>query len=502
VERAKRTVGAGERVVDLRPIIADVQASGAFSLGRLQRGSTSVVSRQHKDQLGRAATPPGVELICGLASSIGRPHSSGSHAATRPRMTVATKRKRIAFLDYPDVFEDFYPHYGVDQFAFATTWDQTGNHAFLKLIQREIGDVVYYPLSLRPVATEARHETTGCTVRFLPSSWLHRQLWKLFYLPRSAWRWRSAYPSYALLASYLAPLSWPLLRSLWLDRPDFIFLQDYSSGKFDVVSSFAMLLRVPVIAYHSGSELKSYHGRIARRWTLPRAHRLIASGRAEAELLAGHFRVPKERITVVLTPIDTMIYAPLRRETAARAAGLDPSRRYILFVGRLHDGVKRVSAIIRAFASLCREHSGIDLLIAGDGPDRLRLESLASDLAPARVQFLGWISDARSKAQLYTASECLVIASQREGFPTVVGEALACGTPVLATDVGSISELVSHEKTGWLLPPGDDDALTGALTHIMRNPSLIEAMRPQARNIAQARVSPEAVTDGLRSCFE
>src|SRR5437867_7814043 len=116
----------------------------------------------------------------------------------------APRRPRIAFFDYPDVFEDFYPHYGVDQKAFATRWVGSGNHAFLSLLQREVGDVVWYAFSLAPEFEEARHEAVGCRVRMLPSSWLHRRLWRAFYLPRMAWRWRGAYPAFATAASSAA----------------------------------------------------------------------------------------------------------------------------------------------------------------------------------------------------------------------------------------------------------------------------------------------------------
>ena len=82
----------------------------------------------------------------------------------------ASARLRIAFFEYADVFEDFYPHYGVDQQAFATRWAGTGNHAFVTLLQREVGDVTWYETTLAPEIEEARHDVTGCRVRFLPSS--------------------------------------------------------------------------------------------------------------------------------------------------------------------------------------------------------------------------------------------------------------------------------------------------------------------------------------------
>ena len=131
----------------------------------------------------------------------------GSHVACVRSAGESGKRPLIAFFDYPDVVEDFYPHYGLDQNTFATRWADTGSHAFLSLLQREVGDVVWYSFSLKPELSEALHEEVGCRVRMMPSSWIHRQLWKLFYLPRASWRWRGAYPFYAVVASYVSLLS-------------------------------------------------------------------------------------------------------------------------------------------------------------------------------------------------------------------------------------------------------------------------------------------------------
>ena len=97
------------------------------------------------------------------------------------------RRPRIAFFDYPDVFEDFYPHYGVDQKTFATNWHNTGNHAWLKIVQEEIGDVTWFVTCLKPEIKESRHEYIGCKMKFFSSSWLHRKSWQLFYKPGFAW---------------------------------------------------------------------------------------------------------------------------------------------------------------------------------------------------------------------------------------------------------------------------------------------------------------------------
>src|SRR5262249_23061407 len=96
-------------------------------------------------------------------------------------------RPRVAFFDYPDVVDDFYPHYGVGQRAFATRFADSANHAILRLLQREVGEVTWYSFSIAPELREARHEVVGCRVAFRRSPPLHRALWHAYYGPRSAW---------------------------------------------------------------------------------------------------------------------------------------------------------------------------------------------------------------------------------------------------------------------------------------------------------------------------
>jgi glycosyltransferase involved in cell wall biosynthesis len=415
-----------------------------------------------------------------------------SASATRRR------RPRIAFFDYGDVFEDFYPHYGVDQRAFATTWTGSGNHRFLSLLQREIGDVVWYELSLAPELEGATHEVVGCRVRMLPTSTAHRLLWRAFYEPRQAWRWRWAYRYFATLASYLAPMSVPLVRTLFQDRPDVLFAQSYSSGRFDVLLLLSRVLRVPLVAYHAGGRPQGYLAERVRRHTLRHAGLLIVSSHEELEMLTREYAVDRKRLALILTPIDTDVFEPRERLQACARVGLDPARRYLLFVGRLQDSVKRVSALIAAFGGLAPAYPDVDLLIVGEGRDGERLRRAAHE----RVRFLDWVSDPELLSCFYSSSECVALPSWREGFPTVVGEALACGTPAIASRVGGAEELVVAGETGWLIEPGDDSALASALSDVLDHPEKVVDMRPRARAAAERRLAPAVVAEQLRRAFE
>jgi glycosyltransferase involved in cell wall biosynthesis len=398
----------------------------------------------------------------------------------------------VAFFDFADVFEDFYPHLGVDRHAFATSWASTGNHAFASLIQEYVGNVTWYELSLHRSIRSQRHNL-GMKVDFVRSSLLHRALWKLYYTQSWSWRLRPAHRPFATTSSYLAPLSMDFMKALRRDRPDVLFAQDYSSGRFDVLLATARLLRVPLIAYHSGSTADGYTGRIVRKRTLRKADAVLVSSEREQQRVMKDFGVDPERCHVVLTPIDIGTFAPDARTIA--------DGRSLLFVGRFDDKVKRLSTIMHAFES-ARGGQDVRLIVVGDGPDASRLKTLGQSILGEHVEFLGWVQDRKRLAQLYANTDALVLASVREGFPTVVGEALACGTPVIATDVGGISEIVSDGVNGRLVTAGDDAALTAALKEAIEDPDVFEGMRSDARRVAEERFGRAVVGNALVDIFD
>jgi glycosyltransferase involved in cell wall biosynthesis len=414
---------------------------------------------------------------------------------------VSRGRPRIAFFDFADVFEDFYPHYGVDQRTFATAWAATSNHAYVGLLQREVGDVCWCELALRPELDGATRHELGFEVRVFRSSAVHRALWSGFYRSPLSWRTPRAFRPYATVASWTAPLSPGLVRALRRRRPDALFAQSYSSGKFDVLLALARALRVPLVAYHAGGDPDAYVGAAVRRHTLPRADLLLASSSFERDRLVTELGVPRGRVRVLLTPVDTDVFRPVDRLDACTQAGLDPSRRYLLFVGRLSDHEKRLGPLLDAFARASAEAPDAELLLAGDGKDAARLRERAASVVPGRVRFLGWATGAHRLRALYNAADCLVLPSRREGFPTVVGEAMACGTPVLASRVGGVPELVLEGRTGWLVGPEDDAALAERLARVLARPDEARSMRAAARETAESRVSRVVVAPQLRDAF-
>jgi glycosyltransferase involved in cell wall biosynthesis len=190
--------------------------------------------------------------------------------------------------------------------------------------------------------------------------------------------------------------------------------------------------------------------RLAARWCTA----LVAVSEAEraAGLAAGVGRT--EQYRVIRNGIDL---APFAGEPSPRAGR-------IVFVGRLRRP-KRVDLALEALRQVRTAVPEATLDVVGDGPLRGELEALAGRLGLRdHVRFLGARNDL---PQLLRDAQCLVLASDYEGCPLSVLEAMAAGVPVVATSVGGIPELVVEGETGILAPPGDAEALAAALRDVL-----------------------------------
>ena len=139
-----------------------------------------------------------------------------------------------------------------------------------------------------------------------------------------------------------------------------------------------------------------------------------------------------------------------------------PAARRLLCIGRLSEE-KGQLLLLQAAARLAAEGMQFELVLAGDGELRAEIEAAISrHKLDGRVRVTGWISGERVREEILAAC-ALVLPSFSEGLPVVIMEAMALRRPVIATFVGGIPELVSPGEHGWLVPPGDVEALGGAM---------------------------------------
>jgi glycosyltransferase involved in cell wall biosynthesis len=251
----------------------------------------------------------------------------------------------------------------------------------------------------------------------------------------------------------------------------------------------------------SGEDLEAFQGERGTRVRALRRARDVAVGRAAhlvvpsdaLRRMALGWGIPEERITLVPNPVAAPPEeAP--REELRRKYGLEGPT--LVFAGRLAPQ----KALDVALDALVRT-SGVTLLIAGDGPEEPRLREHAAKLGlDGRVRFLG--AQPRSVVfELLRAADGALLTSNWENFPHMVVEALAVGTPVLATAVGGVSEIVRDGENGLLVPAGDVDAVAGAIDRYFEDAALRERLRAVTGSSVEV-YAPDRIYERLEQILE
>ena len=192
---------------------------------------------------------------------------------------------------------------------------------------------------------------------------------------------------------------------------------------------------------------------------------VLVNAHAMVGTLRDALDVPEERLRAIHNPIDV---AGVRAMAAEPVADL-PQLPFVVAVGRL-ERQKGHDLLLRAFAA-SEAAAGHALVIIGRGQREAELRALAARLGLAdRVRFVAFTDNPWSWVK---RAKLFVFPSRWEGFPNALGEALACGTPALATDCRfGPGELIRHDVSGWLVPPEDVGALAAALDRLLADDAL------------------------------
>ncbi len=203
--------------------------------------------------------------------------------------------------------------------------------------------------------------------------------------------------------------------------------------------------------------------RRTRNWAVGRARRVFTPSAYLRELVVG-WGVPAERVSVSPNPAPGVPPMPPREELRAEFGLEGPT---LAFAGRLM-AAKALDVALAALALVPTAR----LVIVGDGPDRVALEQQRDDLDLAgRVRFLGGLSR-DAVLRVFKAADAVLLSSRWENFPHVIVEALAVGTPVIASAVGGVPEVVRDGENGLLVPAGDPEALAGAIQRLLGDDEL------------------------------
>jgi D-inositol-3-phosphate glycosyltransferase len=241
------------------------------------------------------------------------------------------------------------------------------------------------------------------------------------------------------------------------------------------------------------------------------ADHLMVSNHREKVQMVWTYGVPAEKISVIPCGVDPSLFIPRNAEQSKAHLGL-PDKRYILFVGRI-DPVKGIDTLLRAIKRVKEARNALQdvhLLIIGGDLDRTeagqnseinKLKRLTGSLEiKDMVTFLG----AQRQDQLpyfYAAADMCILPSRYESFGMVALEAMACGTPVIASKVGGLASLIQNEMSGLLIPEGDEVSLAEKILLLLTNTSFKDTLGGEARNRA-LEFSWPVVTQQVLSLYQ
>lgn len=215
--------------------------------------------------------------------------------------------------------------------------------------------------------------------------------------------------------------------------------------------------------------------------------------------------IKQERVVTIPNAVDLRrVAAPadIDREAIATALGIPAGRRLVTMTAHLYNREKDFDALIAAAAAVIRHFPDVLFVCAGEGgpDDRGRIESLAAEvgvrkeiLLPGRCNRIG---------ELLAISEVGVLSSRSEGLSNSVLEYMAAGLPVVATDVGGIGEAVLEGETGYLVPPGDPEALAERIVSLLIDPARARRLGEMGRERASRSFSPGALLSRTAALYE
>ena len=285
------------------------------------------------------------------------------------------------------------------------------------------------------------------------------------------------------------------------------------TAKAGAIGRFAAVLagkaRPPIVVHtFHGHVLRGYFGRFRtaifrglERRLARVADTLIAVSPEVRDDLVALGIAPLEKFTVIRLGIELderVAAAEEARRRTRRIMGVPDHRFLVGWMGRM-TGVKRGADVLRAFRLLRDQGIDATLCMVGDGPERDQLEALAGELGLMHdCLFAGYQEDV---GPFFAAFDAFVLPSANEGTPVTAIESLASGCPVVATRVGGVPDVVEESVDGFMVEPGDLDAIADRLARLAGDPELRARMGAAGRARVLPRYGVERLIDDVDGLY-
>jgi glycosyltransferase involved in cell wall biosynthesis len=390
---------------------------------------------------------------------------------------------RLAIIPAGDLFEDFYDKIDVSLEDFRLRQRGTWLFNFVDgLKEQGIRTVLFFVSNRVERTTRFVHIPSGAQVCVFPPPRVHIKLRNFAGRPKSnAKAWGS-------IASYLSLPLRSFARELRRSGCGAVICQEYESPRFDICVALGKVLRLPVLATYQGANSSSSHlEAIARRIALRECSGVIVGASAEIARLRAHYGLAGAKVAHIPNSVDVGIWRPGLREDMRDEMAFGPDTCVIAWHGRVQIERKGLDQLILAWPSLRTrtEDRDLRLLLIGSGRNRNLLRQMIDELpSPAEVTWIDhYIHDPVVLARYLCAADIYCLPSRHEGFSVAVLEAMACGLPVVATDVSGVSDVLGQDGGfgGIVIPPGSAESMADALASLVKDPGTRRALGAAAR---------------------
>ena len=272
-------------------------------------------------------------------------------------------------------------------------------------------------------------------------------------------------------------------------------LQLKEAWKVPVVHMFHTLGVMKNRVARGSGEREGDYRIMGEKQVLESADRIIAATPAEQSQLQFLYQADRRRIVIIPPGVDTCHFYPIPRDEAKEFIGVMPCERNLLFVGRI-EPLKGLDVLLQAIVLIreMRPDLSVCLSIIGGEPDAsqdtmtvemTRIQTLREQYGLQNLVALLGKRGQDTLPYYYSAAEVVVVPSHYESFGMVALEAMACGTPVVASEVGGLAFLVLDGKTGYTVPVGDPPALADRLIALLSDDDLHQRLSQQAAEYAR-----------------
>ncbi len=351
------------------------------------------------------------------------------------------------------------------------------------------------------VVTRRVHRPTGADICLRPVPRFYRLLRRCMRFPygrTAATTFRGSRPMQLPLlpllfaAKELAPfVSMPvrtLAAELQRDGCRVILCQEYEFPRFDVCVTLGRLRGLAVFATFQGGDYQRWRlERIVRPLTVRRAAGLIIPSAAEVERVRARYR--PRAIARIPNPVDLDTWRPYDRAAARRALGIPESARVAAWHGRVELWKKGLDTLIDVWAHVSERHPDALLLMIGTGKDAADVRRQIGQLGLENVMWIDrYFHDREEMARALASADLYVFTSRHEGFPLAPVEAMACGLPLVASDVSGIRDVLADGEAsgGVIVPSASPERMAQMIARLFEDDALRRSLGEAARRRAEA----------------